>query len=421
MITIILRQVSLMKKIVVQKYGGSSLSTIHKIKKVAQKIVNRLKEGERIVVVVSAMGKETDRLLNLAYQISPSPDKREMDMLISTGEQVSIALLAMAIQQLGNKAISFTARHAGILTDEAHTRARLIKINSNQIEKALSNGKIVIVAGFQGINNHDEVTTLGRGGSDLTAVAIAVQLKADLCEIYTDVDGIYTADPNLVLKAQRIPNISYDEMSEMAVLGAQVMHYRAIDLARKYNLPILVQSTFYSGKGTIITKEASMLENVIVRGVTYQKNVAKITLQGIQKNTDIACHLFEELANKEIVIDSIVQDFYNQDTVTVSFIVTEEDFIPSLNISKEIAGKIGINEIYSNCQLAKISIVGDGIAKEAGIASRMFRSLSQAGIYMETINTSRIRISCLINQDDLEKAVNVLHEEFKLSRITKEV
>jgi len=409
-----------MKKIIVQKYGGSSLSTITKIKKVAQKIVNRFKEGKQVVVVVSAMGKETDRLLSLAHQISSSPDKREIDMLISTGEQVSIALLAIAIQQLGNEAISFTARHAGILTDEVHTKARLIEINSKKIEKALNSEKIVIVAGFQGINNRDEITTLGRGGSDVTAVALAIQLKADFAEIYTDVDGVYTADPNLVTKAQRISEISYDEMSEMSVLGAQVMHQRAIDLARKFNLPILVKSTFRPVKGTIITKEVSMLENVIVRGVSYQKNVARITLQGVKKDMDIACYLFEELAKKEIVIDTIVQDFYDQDTVTISFIVTEDDFIPSLHITKEIAGKIGIKEIHSNCKLAKVSIIGDGIAKEAGIASRMFRALSRAGIQMETINTSRIRISCLIHQSDVEKAVNVIHEEFELSKIEKE-
>lgn len=409
-----------MKKIIVQKYGGSSLSSIKKIKSVAQKIVNRFKEGEQIVVVVSAMGKETDRLLSMAHQISLSPDKREIDMLISTGEQVSIALLAIAIQQLGTEAISFTARHAGILTDEVHTKARLIKINSKKIEKALNSEKIVIVAGFQGINNRDEITTLGRGGSDVTAVALAIQLKADLAEIYTDVDGVFTADPNLVTKAQRIPEISYDEMSEMSALGAQVMHHRAIDLARKFNLPILVISAFRPVKGTIITKEVSMLENVIVRGVSYQKNVARITLQGVKKNMDIACYLFEKLAKKEIVIDTIVQDFYNQDSVTISFIVTEDDFIPSLNKTKEIAGKIGVKQIHSNCKLAKVSIIGDGIAKEAGIALRMFRALSEVGIQMETINTSRIRISCLINKADVEKAVNVIHEEFELSKIEKE-
>jgi len=409
-----------MKKIIVQKYGGSSLSTIAKLKKVAKKISDRFKKGNQIVVVLSAMGNETDRLLKLAYRISPTPDKRELDMLASTGEQVSIALLAMAIHGLGNKAISFTARHAGILTDGKYTRARLIKIDSQKIEKALNINTIVIVAGFQGINHHDEVTTLGRGGSDLTAVALAVQLKADLCEIYTDVDGVYTANPRLISKAQRIPKISYDEMSEMAVLGTQVMHHRAIDLARKYHLPILVKSTFGPSKGTIINKEDPMLENVIVRGVTYQKNVAKITLQGVKKNTDLACWLFEDLAKENIVIDSIVQDIYNEDTVTVSFIVTEEDFISSLKITKEIAEKIGVQEIHTNCNLAKVSIVGDGIAKEAGIASRMFRALSRAGIHMETINTSRIRISCLINLSQLEKAVKTLHDEFELSKIKKD-
>ena len=410
-----------MKKIVVQKYGGSSLSTIEKVKKVAKKIVARSKEGNQIVVVVSAMGNETDRLLKLAYQISPSPDKRELDMLASTGEQVSIALLAMAIHALGNKAISFTARHAGILTDGIYTRAKLIKIDSQKIEKALNIGKIVIVAGFQGINHHDEVTTLGRGGSDLTAVALAVQLKANLCEIFKDVDGVYTTNPKLISDAKRIPRISYDEMSEMSALGAQVMHHRAIDLARKYQLPILVKSTFGSNKGTMITKEVPMLENVIVRGVTYQKNVAKITLQGVKKDTNLACRLFEDLAKANIVIDSIVQDFYNQDTVTVSFIVTEEDFTPSLKITKEIAGKIGVQEIYTDCNLAKVSIVGDGIAKEAGIASRMFRALSKAGIHMETINTSRIRISCLINLSQLDEAVKAIHNEFELSKIKKEI
>ena len=410
-----------MKKIVVQKYGGSSLSTIGKVKKIAKKIVARFKEGNQIVVVVSAMGNETDRLLKLAYRISSAPDKRELDMLVSTGEQVSIALLAMAIHVLGNKAISFTARHAGILTDGIHTRSRLIKINSQKIEKTLNLGKIVIVAGFQGINHHDEVTTLGRGGSDLSAVALAVQLKADLCEIYTDVDGVYTANPKLISEAQKISKISYDEMSEMAVLGAQIMHHRAIDLARKYHLPILVKSTFRSSKGTMITKEVPMLENVIVRGVIYQKNMAKITLQGVEKNTDLACRLFEYLAKENIVIDSIVQDFYNQDRVTISFIVTEDDFIPSLKITKEIAGKIRVQEIHTDCNLAKVSIVGDGIAKEAGIASRMFHALSRAGIHMETINTSRIRISCLIKLVQLDKAVKAIHDEFELSKIKKEI
>jgi len=410
-----------MEKIIVQKYGGSSLSTIGKVKKIAKKIVARFKEGNQIVVVVSAMGNETDRLLKLAYRISSEPDKRELDMLVSTGEQVSIALLVMAIHVLGNKAISFTARHAGILTDGIYTRARLIKINSQKIEKALNLGKIVIVAGFQGINHHDEVTTLGRGGSDLSAVALAVQLKAGLCEIYTDVDGVYTANPKLISDAQRISKISYDEMSEMAVLGAQVMHHRAIDLARKYHLPILVKSTFRSSKGTTITKEVPMLENVIVRGVIYQKNVAKITLQGVKKNTDLACRLFEDLAKENIVIDSIVQDFYNQDRVTISFIVTEDDFIPSLKITKEIAGKIGVQEIHTDCNLAKVSIVGDNIAKEAGVASRMFRALSRTGIHMETINTSRIRISCLIKLVQLDKAVKAIHDEFELSKIKKEI
>ncbi len=410
-----------MEKIIVQKYGGSSLSTIGKVKKIAKKIVARFKEGNQIVVVVSAMGNETDRLLKLAYRISSAPDKRELDMLVSTGEQVSIALLVMAIHVLGNKAISFTARHAGILTDGIYTRARLIKINSQKIEKALNLGKIVIVAGFQGINHHDEVTTLGRGGSDLSAVALAVQLKAGLCEIYTDVDGVYTANPKLISDAQRISKISYDEMSEMAVLGAQVMHHRAIDLARKYHLPILVKSTFRSSKGTTITKEVPMLENVIVRGVIYQKNVAKITLQGVKKNTDLACRLFEDLAKENIVIDSIVQDFYNQDRVTISFIVTEDDFIPSLKITKEIAGKIGVQEIHTDCNLAKVSIVGDNIAKEAGVASRMFRALSRTGIHMETINTSRIRISCLIKLVQLDKAVKAIHDEFELSKIKKEI
>ena len=410
-----------MKKVVVQKYGGSSLSSIGKVKKVAKKIVARSKEGDQIVVVVSAMGNETNRLLKMAYQISPSPDKRELDMLASTGEQVSMSLLAMAIHSLGNQAISFTARHAGILTDGKYTRARLVKIDSQNIEKALNLGKIVIVAGFQGINHHDEVTTLGRGGSDLTAVALAIQLKAGLCEIYTDVDGVYTADPNLVSNARKISNISYNEMSEMAVLGAQVMHHRAIDLARKYHLPILVKSTFGSSEGTMIIKEVPMLENVIVRGVTYQKNVTKITLQGVQKNTELVCRLFENLAKANIIIDSIVQDFYSQKTVTVSFIVTEEDYKSSLEITNKIVKEIGATGIHAHRNLSKVSIVGDGIAKEAGIASRMFRALSRAGIHMETINTSRIRISCLIEQSQLDEAVKAIHDEFELSKIKKEM
>ncbi len=298
-----------MNDIIVQKYGGSSVANIDKIKKVAKKIVQKAKEGKKIVIVVSAMGNTTDELIKMAQKIARSPSERELDMLISTGEQVSIALLAMAIHALGWKAISFTGMQAGIITNAVHTKAKVTTINHEKIKSALEEDKIVIVAGFQGIDANGDITTLGRGGSDTTAIALAAQLGASRCEIYTDVGGVYTADPRIIPSACRIANISYDEMAEMASLGAKVMHYRAIDLARNYKVKIVVKSSFLQGEGTVIKEADSMLEKVVVRGVTQETNVGKIVVQEVPDVPGIAFKLFKALAEVEIIVDMIIQSF----------------------------------------------------------------------------------------------------------------
>src|SRR5665648_666718 len=359
----------IMKKIIVQKYGGSSVANIERIKKVAEKIVEKAKEGSKVVVVVSAMGKTTDELIKMAGKITSSPNERELDMLISTGEQVSIALLTMAIHVLGWDAISFTGMQAGIITNAVHTKAKVAAVKHKKIESALKKGKIVIVAGFQGIDANGDITTLGRGGSDTTAIALAAQLEADKCEIYTDVEGVYTADPRIVRTARRIPVISYDEMAEMASLGAKVMHYRAIDLARNYKVKILVKSSFVEGEGTLIKEVDSMLEKVIVRGVTQETSVGKIVVRGVPDVPGVAYKLFKALAEKEIIVDMIIQSAHH-------------------NQVNDIAEEIGAKEVISESEVAKVSIVGAGITSDPAIAARMFGALAKEGVNIDMISTS---------------------------------
>jgi aspartate kinase len=373
-----------MNKIIVQKYGGSSVANIEQIKKVAEKIVEKAKEGNKVVVVVSAMGKTTDELIKMAGQITSSPNERELDMLISTGEQVSIALLTMAIHSLGWDAISFTGMQAGIVTNAVHTKAKVTAINHKKLKSALEKGKIIIVAGFQGTDVNGDITTLGRGGSDTTAIALAAQLEADGCEIYTDVDGVYTADPRIVPAARRIPAISYDEMAEMASLGARVMHYRAIDLARNYKVKIIVKSSFVPGEGTLIKEVDPMLEKVIVRGVTQETNVGKIVVQGVPD------------------------------------VVASSDFNKSIRITKQIADEIKAKGVISEPGVAKVSIVGAGITSDPAIAARMFGALAKEGINIDMISTSGIRISCLISASRIEDAVRTIHKEFSLNKAGEE-
>lgn len=410
----------LMNKIIVQKYGGSSVANIERVKKVAEKIVERAKERNKVVVVVSAMGKTTDELIKMASKITSSPNERELDMLISTGEQVSIALLTMAIHSLGWDAISFTGMQAGIVTNAVHTRAKVTAVNHKKIKSALEKGKIIIVAGFQGINANGDITTLGRGGSDTTAIALAAQLEADGCEIYTDVDGVYTADPRIVRTARRIPVISYDEMAEMASLGARVMHYRAIDLARNYKVKILVKSSFVSGEGTLIMEVDPMLERVIVRGVTQEINVGKIVVQGVPDVPGVAYKLFKALAEEEIIVDMIIQSSHRNEINDIAFTVAISDFNKTIKITKRLAEKIGAEGVMSEPEVAKVSIVGAGITSDPAIAARMFGALAKEGVNIDMISTSGIRISCLISSSRIEDAVRAIHKEFNLDKVGEE-
>ncbi|MEE8564362.1 MAG: aspartate kinase [Atribacterota bacterium] len=405
-----------MNKIIVQKYGGSSVANIGQVKKVAEKIVERAKEGSRVVVVVSAMGKTTDELIKMAGKITSSPNERELDMLISTGEQVSIALLTMAIHSLGWEAISFTGMQAGIVTNAVHTRAKVTAVNHKKIKSALEKGKIIIVAGFQGIDADGDITTLGRGGSDTTAIALAAQLEADGCEIYTDVGGVYTADPRIVRTARRIPVISYDEMAEMASLGARVMHYRAIDLARNYNVKIIVKSSFIAGEGTLIKEVDPMLEKVIVRGVTQETNVGKIVVRGVPDVPGVAYKLFKALAEEEIIVDMIIQSSHRNEVNDIAFTVALSDFNKTIKITEQLAKKIGAEGVISEPEVAKVSIVGAGITSDPAIAARMFGALAKQGINIDMISTSGIRISCLISASRIEDAVRAIHKEFNLDK-----
>jgi len=406
-----------MNKIIVQKYGGSSVANIERIKKVAEKIVEKAKEGNKVVVVVSAMGKTTDELIKMAGKITSSPNERELDMLISTGEQVSIALLTMAIHSLGWDAISFTGMQAGIVTNAVHTKAKVTAVNHKKIKLALEKGKIVIVAGFQGIDANGDITTLGRGGSDTTAIALAAQLGASRCEIYTDVGGVYTADPRIVPSARRISVISYDEMAEMASLGAKVMHYRAIDLARNYKVMIIVKSSFIPGEGTIIKEADSMLEKVIVRGVTHETNVGKIVVQEVPDIPGIAYKLFKTLAEKEIIVDMIIQSSHHNEINDIAFTVASSDFDKATKTTEQVAKEIKAKGVLSEPEVAKVSIVGAGITSDPSIAARMFGALAKEGVNIDMISTSGIRISCLISSSRIEDAVRAIHEEFNLDKV----
>lgn len=405
-----------MNEIIVQKYGGSSVSNIDKIKKIAEKVVRKAKEGYRLVIVVSAMGKSTDKLVKMAKDITINPRERELDMLLSTGEQVSIALLTMAIHNLNWEAISFTGRQAGIETNAAHTKAKVTIIHHEKIKNALGKGNIVIVAGFQGINLNGDITTLGRGGSDTTAIALAAQLQANICEIFTDVDGVYNADPRIVHNACRIPVISYDEMAEMAILGAKVMHYRAIDLARNYKVKIIVKSSFKPGEGTMIKEVDTMLEKVIVRGVTQEKNVGKIVAEGVPDIPGIAYKLFKALAEKEIIVDMIIQSSRRKEINDIAFTVAMNDFDKANKITRKFVNEVKAQGVISDSEVAKVSIVGAGITSDPLVAARMFGALSKEEVNIDMISTSGIRISCLIKSEHLEKAVKAIHKEFNFKK-----
>jgi aspartate kinase len=404
------------KELIVQKYGGTSVANLERIKNVAQRVVSYAKKGKKIVVVVSAMGDTTDELIDLARKINPYPAEREMDMLISTGEQISSALLAMAIHQEGFEAISFTGHQVGIITDTFHTKAKILKIETKRIKKELESGKIVIVAGFQGISTDKEITTLGRGGSDLSAVALAVALKAKVCEIYTDVEGIYTADPRIVKEAKKIDYVTFDEMLELASRGAQVMQTRAVEVAKKFNLPLHVRSSFNRKEGTIIMEKTSYIEEPVVRGVALQQNEAKITICNVPDKPGIAAKIFNELARKSINVDMIVQNVSHKKITDISFTVSKDSLIKAIKVSKKISKEIGAGRILSDEDIAKVSIVGVGMRSHSGVAAKCFSTLARAKINIEMISTSEISISCVVRKDTGKKALKVLHKEFNLGR-----
>lgn len=402
--------------LIVQKYGGSSVANADRIKKVAERVFRYKKKGHSLVVVVSALGDTTDELLALSEQITKNPSRRELDMLMSTGEQISVALLAMALHELKCPAISFTGGQVGIMTDSTYTRARILDISTQKIQNELDKKKAVIVAGFQGINPQQEITTLGRGGSDLTAVALAKALNADACEIYTDVDGIYTSDPRIVKNAKKINKISYEEMLELASSGAQVMQSRSIEVAGKYNIPIHVRSSFSNHEGTWIVKEDRSMEDVLIRGVSLSKNEAKLTVSGVPNRPGIAAAIFRTLSDKGVNVDMIIQNIGKSTATDISFTVPKGEAAGAVSSLKSLARKVGIKEITQDAEIAKVSVVGIGMRSHAGVAAAMFEALGKNKINIEMISTSEIKISCVVKKQHAEKAVKILHDHFKLGK-----
>jgi aspartate kinase len=402
--------------VIVQKYGGTSVGSIERIRAVAERVKRTEDAGHRVVVVVSAMAGETDKLISLAEQVSQSPEGREMDLLLSSGERISAALTAMAISSLGFRAVSLTGRQVGILTDAAHTKARIEKITAERVRDALRDGKVPVVAGFQGISETSDVTTLGRGGSDLTAVAIAAALKADVCEIYTDVEGVYTTDPNIVPEARKLDRISYDEMLELASLGAKVLQARSVEFAKKYEVPLVVRSSFSDRPGTSVVKEDKEMEKVVVSGVAYDKNQAKITIMGVPDRPGIAAKLFDAIAGSNLVVDMIVQNISSDGKFAdISFTVPRTESRKAMPIAREVARELGARDVDLREDISKVSIIGVGMKSHSGVAATMFRVLAEQNINIIMISTSEIKISCVIDAKYTELAVRVLHEAFGLA------
>lgn len=402
--------------LIVQKYGGTSVANTERIKAVAKRVVETVKKGNKVVVVVSAMAGETDKLIGLAHEITDAPDEREMDLLLSSGERVSSALTAMAIQGLGYRSMSFTGRQVGIITTSAHTKAMIERIDSSRLEAALKEDKIPVIAGFQGIDEFSDVTTLGRGGSDTTAVAIAVALNADVCEIYTDVEGVYTADPRIVRDARKMERISYDEMLELASLGAKVLHGRSVEFAKKYNVPLIVRSSFTDAPGTLVTKEDEDMEKIVVSGVASDKNQTRITIKGVPDRPGVAATLFNAIADANIVVDMIVQNVSIDTKATdISFTVSKSDAKKAFEITRQVSDKLGASGVDMNDDVAKVSIVGVGMRSHFGVAAKMFETLANEGINIMMISTSEIKISCVVDVRHADKAAVILHKAFGLA------
>jgi aspartate kinase len=400
--------------LIVQKYGGSSVADAAKIKNVARRIVRTREAGYQVVVVVSAMGDTTDNLVRLAYQINEKPDTRELDVLLSTGEVVSSTLLAMALHSMNYPAISLTGAQAGITTDTAYSKARITNINPVRVERELEKGNIVIVAGFQGINEEMDVTTLGRGGSDTTALALAASLGAEICQRYTDVDGIYTADPRLIPEAKKLSEISYEEMLEIASYGSKVIHPRAVELGELFNIPILVASSFNENPGTLIREEVSMEVRNKVRGIAHDLDVAKITVVGVPDKPGIAAGIFVPLAGAGISVDTIVQNASVENITDLTFTIARSQLQSAMAVVVPLAKSIGARECVSDDRLGKVSIIGTGMQNVPGYAARMFDTLSKEGINIQLISTSEIRITCIIEESKVKDAVRALHRAFEM-------
>lgn len=403
--------------LVVQKYGGTSVGSIERIKATAERIIRTKRQGKSVVVVVSAMSGETDRLIGLANQISMNPNEREMDLLLSSGERISAALMAIAINEAGFKSMSFTGRQAGIITNDTHTKAKIERITGERLRQAIDEGIIPVVTGFQGVTETSDVTTLGRGGSDLTAVAIAEALGADICEIYTDVDGVYTADPDIVPDARKLDKISYDEMLELSSLGAKVLQARAVEFAKKYEIPVVVRSSFNDNPGTLIAKEDKDMEEVVVSGVAYDRDQAKITVMAVHDRPGIAARLFNAIGAANIVVDMIVQNVSSDGAAAdISFTVPKTDSKKALKITEEIAKELGAKKVTMRDDIAKVSIVGVGMRTHSGVAARMFEALAKNHINIMMISTSEIKVSCVIDAKYTELAVRALHDAFGLAQ-----
>ncbi|MCA1031969.1 aspartate kinase [Bacillus timonensis] len=401
--------------IIVQKFGGTSVGTIERIQKVAKRVMEEVNRGNQVVVVVSAMGKTTDHLVDMAKQINSKPSKREMDMLLTTGEQVTISLLSLALLENGYEAVSYTGWQAGILTESIHSNARIANIDTKRINEQLAHGKIVVVAGFQGVTSAGEITTLGRGGSDTTAVALAAALHADKCDIYTDVTGVYTTDPRYVKTARKLQSVSYDEMLELANLGAGVLHPRAVEFAKNYLMPLEVRSSMELENGTVIEEEVSMEKNLIVRGIAFEDQITRVTVNGLENGLRTLSSIFSTLAKNGVNVDIIIQSTTSLDTTSISFSVKTADLQDAINVLKKNKEEINFENIEHESGLAKVSIVGSGMISNPGVAAEMFNVLAENGIQVKMVSTSEIKVSTVIEKESMIKAVEALHDAFNLS------
>ena len=402
--------------LIVQKYGGTSVGSPERIQAVAEKVARHRAAGDDMVVVLSAMSGETNRLIELAKLINPDAPPRELDVLISTGEQVTIALLSMALERQGCPARSYTGAQVHIRTDSAHGRARIVDIDETRVRNDLKKGRVVVIAGFQGVDENGNITTLGRGGSDTTAVAMAAALKADECQIYTDVDGVYTTDPRIVPQARRLERITVDEMLEMASLGAKVLQLRSVEFAGKYRVPLRVLSSFVDGPGTLITYEDNGMEQPLISGIAFNRDEAKLTIKGVPDQPGVAYRILGEVANANVNVDMIIQNVGADGTTDFTFTVHRSDYQPALDILQKVAGQLAAREVTGDAKIVKISVVGVGMRSHAGIASTMFKTLADEGINIQMISTSEIKISVVVDEKYLELAVRALHSAFGLDQ-----